>query len=276
MESALSLSHEFLKAHPLDATRILEGLRDEQTAAVLEKVPPPIASGVIGVMNPVLAASCLELMRGKRAAAIVAQLPAAVASLLLRRMGEVIRENIRREVPPDVSEPLKRLLKYPVGTAGSVMDPNVFVSLEDEAVKAVLKNLRNHPDQTMDYVYVVNRQHGFVGYNRIQELMKAPVDARMADIVRRDMGRLSPNMTDQAVLRHPGWHDFHAMPVVEENGLFLGAVGYSTLRRIEDDGEQVGGDRLGGAAGTALAELYGIGLSGLLRWAAAMMKRERT
>ena len=38
MDSAVSLSLEFIKGHPVDAARIFEGLKDEQAAAFLEGI----------------------------------------------------------------------------------------------------------------------------------------------------------------------------------------------------------------------------------------------
>ena len=276
MDSAVSLSLEFVKGHPVEGARLLEGLRDDQTAAFLEEIPPSVSAGIVGVMNPAAATSCLELMGTKVAAAIVAELPTGISARLLRRTGDAIQGAIQRELPPRVAEPLRRVLRYPEGSAGSLMDPNVVVAFEEDTVETVLETVRSRPDQTLDYVYVVNRQHRFVGVSRIQELMKAPPDARVSDIMRREIGRISPKMGRPGILTHPGWRNSHALPVVDETGVFLGAIGYLTLRRLQNDREPDTGSRIDGSAGAALGELYGIGLSGLLRWAASMMSREKS
>jgi hypothetical protein len=118
-------------------------------------------------------------------------------------------------------------------------------------------------------VYVLNRDQVFTGYTNLRELMLAEPNTQIASVMHTDMGHLSPKLNRTAILEHPDWHRFHALPVVNGKGVFLGALGYQTLRRLEHEESQ--GPRAESAreAGTALAELYRIGVVGLLKWVAS-------
>ena len=269
MDSDLLLSSQFIDSHPLDAARILEGLPIEDTADFLTQVSPRLAAAVVGGMDLMTAARCLEWMGAKQAAGIIANLRLEIASLLLRRSGERTRQAILEIMPRETAEPLRSVLDFPEGTAGSLMNPRVFTLFEDGYVKEALKQMRKQPEHLIYYVYVLNRDQVFTGYTNLSELMLADLNARISTVMRTDMGHLSPKLHRTAILEHPDWHRFHALPVVNGQGVFLGALGYQTLRRLEHEENQGFSPESAREAGTALAELYRIGVSGLLKWVAS-------
>jgi magnesium transporter len=269
MDSDLLISSRFIEEHPVDAARILERLPVEDSAAFLKEVSPRVAAAVVGLVDSMTAARYLEWMGVKQAADMLANLHLDVASLLLRRSDESTKEAILGSVPREVAEPLRSVLEFSEGTAGSLMDPRVFTLFEDGYVKEALKQMRKRPEHLIYYIYVLNRDQVFTGYTNLRELMLADPNVQIASVMHTDMGHLSPKLNRTAILEHPDWRRFHALPVVNGKGVFLGALGYQTLRRLEH--EENHGSRAESAteAGTALAELYRIGVVGLLKWVAS-------
>jgi Mg/Co/Ni transporter MgtE len=268
MDSDLLISSRFIDAHPVDAARILEPMPVEDTAYFLEEVSPRLAAAVMGLMDSMTAARCLELVAAKKATEIVANLPQQISPLLLRRCDERTRQVILETMPHEVAKPLRSVLDFAEGTAGALMDPRVFTLFEDGYVREALRHMRKRPKHLIYYVYVLNRDQVFTGYTDLRELMLADPGLQISSVMRTDMGHLSPRLNRAAILDHPDWHRFHALPVLNEKGVFLGALGYQTLRRLEHEENQ--GPRAESAreAGTALAELYQIGVAGLLKWVA--------
>jgi hypothetical protein len=64
------------------------------------------------------------------------------------------------------------------------------------------------------------------------------------------------------VLAHPGWKEVHALPVVDEQGAYLGALRYRTLRRLEEELLHRPGED--GDATAALGQLFATAATGLL------------
>jgi len=269
MNSDLLISSQFIDAHPVDAAGILEQLPIEDTAAFLEEVSPRVAAGVMERMDSMTAAKCLGRMGVNRAAGIVGSLRLEIASLLLRRSDDRTGQVILEAMPRDLAEPLRSVLDFPEGTAGSLMDPRVFTLFEDSYVKEAVKQLRKRPHHLIYYVYVLNRDQVFTGYTDLRELMLADPNLRISSAMQTDMGHLSPRLHRTAILVHPDWHRFHALPVLNEKGVFLGALGYQTLRRLQHEENRGPKGEPGTEAGTALAELYRIGVAGLLKWVAS-------
>ncbi len=269
MDSDLLISSRFIDTHPVDAARILERLQVEEASAFLREVSPPRAAAVVERMDSMTAARCVERMGEKQAAAVVGDLPLEIASLLLRRSEEGTRRAVLESMPRERAEPLRSVLDFPEGTAGSLMDPRVFTLFEDGYVNEAIKEVRKRPEHLIYYVYILSRDQVFRGYTNLRELMLADPNARLSSVMGTDMGFLTPKLHRKAILEHPGWRRFHALPVLNDKGVFLGALGYRTLRRLEQ--EEKGGSRAESAreAGTALAELYRIGVAGFLKWVAS-------
>ena len=276
MNHDLLLSVEFIKNHPLDAARILEQLQPEETASFFEEVSPSSAAGVMMLMDSILVSRCLGAMNNiKHSGAIIAELPLEIASLFLRKMEEKRKESVLETLPQDISEHLRLILRYPEGTAGALMDPEVFILPEDITVKEAIERFRKHPKHLIFYIYVVSREHTLVGQASIRDLLLSDQNAMISSIMQKNLKCLSPHLSSQSLLVHTGWQEFHALPVVDDRGLFLGAIGYRTIRRLIKDAEE---HRLGtpeNAAGKAMGELYWLGLFGLLRWAASAANPEK-
>jgi Mg/Co/Ni transporter MgtE len=271
MDADLVLSYEFIKAHPTDAARILERLSVEETAPFLRETPPSLAAGIVKAMDQMIATRCLELMEVEPARTIIAHLPLQIASLILRRMGS--RESIIKALPDDTSALLRLLLSYPVGTAGALMDPKVFTLLEEITVEEALKRFRKDWHHSIQYVFILNREQRLIGLINLCKLFISDQDLKVSTLVDTETTRILAGLSQEAIIAHPGWQQMEVLPVVDESGIFLGAIDYRTLRRLESDNQ----DRLRpkplNSTGSALAELYWVGLSGLIKGAASVVNR---
>ena len=232
MDTITMLSREFLKRHPLDAARILERQPVDDLAAFLEEAPVMPAAQVLTIMDTVTAEQCLEDMSDERCASIVGELTIEVAALYLRGMGESRREAVVRLMPSDLGYALTKVLHYPAGTVGSIMDPLVVTVPEDLSVKDLLKRFRNQEHHVLDYVYVIDRENVLTGHITLRDLMIAEQRSLISSVMRKNETIISPTSTIKSVSTHPAWSEVRALPVVDDKGIFLGAIEHRTLRRL--------------------------------------------
>jgi magnesium transporter len=264
METDHLLSQIFLEAHPPDAAVIMERLPAEEAAALFEKIPARIAAGVLERMAPSSAADCLTQLSPDRYALIATALPVDTTAALLRHLDPEQQDRLLVQAPPDISFLLRRLLQYPDGTAGALMDPRVLAFPEDITVGEALARVHRSPRHTHYYLYVIDRQQRFVGVLNLRELMLASPKELLASVMQSDVAKISADADQMSIVSHPAWRHFHALPVVDDQGIFLGVIRHETLRRIE---EQSATGRPGlGAFSTVLTlgELCWIGLTGVL------------
>ncbi len=261
METEQVLLGRFLSAHPSDAARLLEQLNLEQAAGILGSAPPRTAAEVLRRLAPLPASACLAAIEVERGCEITAALPVEISLGLLRRMDASKRQSLLDGLPPKVQARLQLLLRYPEGTVGSLMDPLAEVLPDDITIGEGLKHARQASVHLYHYLYVVDRSQQLVGVLDVRELIRAPSDALVRSVMKQEVTSVYAHAGAQSVLVHPAWREYYALPVVDEKGLFVGALRFSVLRQI---GELGAPTTTGVDALVALGELYWVGMSRLL------------
>lgn len=262
------LGRAFLELHPARAAMTLEQIPVADAAAVLAAVPARPAAMVVRDMTVPFAADCLTHLAVGEAAAIAAELSADDVAAVVRAMEPARRDALLAALPPDSRDPLARVLSYPEGTAGAVMDPSIFQLPDDVLVADARGRLMRAARDLLYYIYIVDRQHRLVGVLDVPELMLARPRHPVSAAMHRDVNRLSVWLPVAQVREHPGWQSFHAMPVVDDEERLLGAVRYQTLRRLEREASGRGPDSVQLTTG-ALAELFQLGTTGFVAGIAA-------
>ncbi len=272
MDIEYALSLEFMNDHPVESARVLETLHPSQVAGFLKDIPPLSALGPLMAMEMHAAAAGLAILPSEKAGNILERMPIEAASVLLRRMDGEIRAKILQTLAPKDRDPLARLLEYSEGTAGSLMDSKAFSLPEDTPVEEALRRLRLHPDHIVDFLYVVDRKQMLRGVVSLRSLILAEGNDTVGSLAELPVRPIPPTAEKRTIVEHPGWKILHELPVALESGLFLGAIDYRTLRRLEGDLERQSAPEPAREAGGALGELYWLGLSGLLKGAAALVE----
>lgn len=264
MKAQKLLAENFVEDHPADAALIIERLAPETAAAYLDGLAPRFAAAVLQNIATANGGECLTRLSPARCGQVVSVMPLDRSAVLLRRLEEERREHVLRQLPVNLSVILERLLRYPENSAGALMDPLVLALSEDLTAREALTRVRRAPRHALYYLYIVDRAQKLVGVVNLRELMLASPRDILSAVMRREVIRIAALTDHVTIVEHPGWRDVHALPVVDERGLFLGALRYETLRRLEDENKAQPG--AGGAlsAMLTLGELWWLGLAGVL------------
>jgi magnesium transporter len=233
MEVEARLASLLMETHPDDAAGALEGMPVEQAAAAIGAVPEDLAARVVGRMQVARAADCLRYCSEDGAAKILAAIPVQTAILILRQLDPQDRERLFGRMEAKEVERLRRVMAYPAGTAGALMDTAVVAFPEDVPVGEILRRARRQPQKMLYYVYVTDRDQKLLGVLTLRELMHAPPGRSVGEIGRRPVKSLRVDDPQAVVLGNPAWKTHHALPVVDDSGVLAGVLRYDTLRRLE-------------------------------------------
>ena len=150
MTNEQRLTYEFIKAYPEGGARILERLKSQDVASFLMEAPPELSANVFGFMNPMTASHCLERIGPRKSTKIIENISLDNAAILLRRMSEGFRNSLLESISPTLSEPLRRVLKFPEETAGALMDPLVPTVPGDFSIEEVLRHIQKSGNKEID------------------------------------------------------------------------------------------------------------------------------
>jgi len=119
------------------------------------------------------------------------------------------------------------LLAYAEDDAGGLMNPR-YARLRpdmsvDEAASYLRRQAREHAE-TMYYVYVLDQEQKLLGVVSVRDLLMAPQDRKVRDIMRTDVVTAPEDLDQEALSQLFAEHDFIAMPVVDAQGHMKGIV----------------------------------------------------
>lgn len=260
MDGHTQIAMRFLEEHPDESARILEGLELSRSVALLGGSPPELAARVLARMAPGTAGSCLEALLSENAGPIADALAPEVAATLARRMESDPRSRLLDEMSPEAAERVARLLRHPVSSAGALMNPRILAIPHDISVAEAVEWIRESSEKATAYVYVVDRDQRLVGVLNYRDLLLADRDEPLSGVMHRPVS-LRAGLAGAALLDHPAWRSYLALPVVDEAGVLVGALRAETLRQVQ---RGPGAPVQGVATALGMAEAFWIGLGRLL------------
>ena len=142
------------------------------------------------------------------------------------------------------------------------MDPDVLAFPVGLSAEAALQRIRGAPELARYNLYVVDTDQRLVGALTLRELLLADGSASLGELMVRDPLRVVASADRASVVSHPGWKKVHALPVVDEDGAFLGAIRYRVLRQLEE--QLLARSHEDADAGLALGQLIAAGARGIL------------
>lgn len=257
------LARAFLEEHPREAARALERMAAADRAEIV-RAAPEAAADALAAMIESAAAECLMLLSDEEAAPVLDQLEPEIAIAILRRMPPDDARRLIAALPDSKREALDRILRYPEETAGAVMDPLALALPHDITAGEARVRLRREPHGLLYYLYVVDRDGALLGVLDIPELMRARARDPITTAMNAPVEHIPAWTPSSAIRAHPGWRSFHALPVTDEAGRFVGAVRYQTLRRLEEEAGERSAAAPPGITVGALGELFHLGLAGFV------------
>ena len=204
-----------------DARRneVAAALSDRRLADVLEELPEHDQVEIIAGLERERAADVLERMDPDDAADLLAELPQVEQRVLLDLM------------EPEEAAPVRQLLSYDPGTAGSMMTSEPVILTPDTTVAEALAHIRE-PELSpavAAQVFVARAPSAtptgkYLGMVYFQRLLREPPSSILGGIVDNDLEPLRPETPLVEITKRMATYDLVALPVVDPARRLLGAV----------------------------------------------------
>ena len=225
----LTIPHDKIaRLHPADiaelveelaypqASEVLASLEDTIAADTVEELEPSMSTAIISSLSPEDAADILEEMDPDDAADLLGELPAEQAQGLLK------------EMEADEAAQVQKLLTYPEDSAGGMMTTDFVTMPEYLTARQAIARLRQQKDlpDEIYYLYVVDHEINgrLTGVLTLRHLVTAPPDARLNDIMIRDVVKAHATDPADEVARTIAHYNLLSLPVVDEADRLVGVV----------------------------------------------------
>ncbi len=198
-------------------------LRSGERAELLQRIPDGAALRVLELADSTTVASSIALVERNRARTLLAALQPDEAADIARRLTPDHRTSLFSGLGNE--EEVQRLLMYPEGTAGALMNTR-YVSVPEVITVARALDLVRQAGraESIYYIYVVDSSGRLVGTLSVRNLLVASPRAMVRDIATRRIVNVSLGAASEEIVREFQTHKFLALPVVDERERLVGVV----------------------------------------------------
>ncbi len=222
----LPLVEKFIENDPETASRIFEGLPQEDVAGVFQSLPPALAVRMIRHLQISFASALLKDVDDRFLGDIVSRLDPQLASSILMHLPVDARERMSAQIAGKLKDQIRELLEYPEESVGRIMTTD-FLSfdkkvLAQEAIEKIrLLAKKRYP---LSYAYVTDEENRLVGVLNMRDLMIAQPDKRLEDISRKDVFSIHCFQSIQEAANELSRRKYFAAPVVDSENHMLGLI----------------------------------------------------
>ena len=207
-----------------DRLDLLVQLGPEEAAHLVERLPEGQAAELVSALAPA------------QAAAVVHELPSNEQADLLQDLdperGEAILAELNQLDPEEAAE-VRLLRAYPPDVAGGLMATEILTFSAGWTVAQVVEDMRanaeTYADYEVQYAYAVGEGDVLVGVLRLRDLLLAPSEARVDEIMISDPALVRDDTPLEDLAEAFSRHRYLGMPVVDPAGRVLGVLRRAAL-----------------------------------------------
>jgi magnesium transporter len=219
-----ALNHRFLSRHPAEAAGHLEGMDPTPAAGLLAAEGPAAAASVWQHLTPGRAGELLAILGDSdRNAHLYAMEPARAARLLATLELDTCQAFLDR-LDPGLGRELSRLLEYPAGSAGQLMDPRVPAFPEELPVGEALARLRTLPGGPVATVFLKDADGRLSGQVDLRDLALAGERQILGELAGAVTGAVSEFTPRDEVVDRLEQGGEGGLPVVDFGGQLVGVL----------------------------------------------------
>ena len=214
------------KLHPADIADIVEELGAKERRAVFETLTEEIAADTLEEMELEDQVSVIEHMDAERASDILEEMPPDEVADILTELPEDRAQQILGLMEKEEAEDVQELLAYEEDTAGGLVTTEYVAVPDTLTAQETIDTLRRmEPDtESIYYVFVVDPEEHLQGVLSLRDLIVAPPDKPIREIMMRDVVTVRLEDGQKEVAAVLSKYNLLAVPVVDDEFRLQGVV----------------------------------------------------
>ncbi|MBS3751354.1 MAG: magnesium transporter [Anaerolineales bacterium] len=225
----------FRKLHPADRGKIFRELKSSQQKGFLLNLEIEEIADLFDELDDQETFSAAQVLPLPFLADVVDDMDPDEAADLL---GDLSGQDVRRTISlMDEPEDVLPLLRYPDETAGGRMTTDYLVLKPDEDTHHAIEYLREMEleSDVPYYLFVVENDGTLVGVTGLRELVYAPPDHLIRDIMNKHVISIEAMRDQEEAARLMIHYDLAALPVVTKKGRLIGVISHDDILDVMDD-----------------------------------------
>lgn len=169
-------------------------------------------------------------------AELVTAMPSDERADLFNLLDDNVRHALFKRLAREEREDLRRLASYEEGTGGAIMSSDYASIPQHLSAARAMEILRDTaPDkETIYQCYVVDEGHRLLGAVSLRELMMAPANRKVADLMVRELVSARVDEPQEEVAKLISRYDLLALPIIDADDKLVGIVTYDDAMDVAE------------------------------------------
>jgi magnesium transporter len=229
----------FLLEHPAQAADVIDGFGRADAVELLGEHEADTLASVWGHLSPARIDEVVPALPEKLLKQALHALDPGVLAVSLPRISDDSRDRCLALLPRRAEAEVRRLMDYPPGSAGRVMDSRIPSFRGEQTAGVTLEQLRQSKPKDLRQIFIVDSERRLTGTVDIQDLMIAEPTDLLKEIARAPSAAVSPFDDREEVAER--LRDYHAdvLPVIDIHGRLIGAIRHEALLKTLEEAASV-------------------------------------
>jgi magnesium transporter len=223
----LRISREKLQEiHPADLAQIMDDLDRDERVELMTTLTNTDAAEALAEAEPEVQSDTVKSLPSELAADIIEAMPPDDATDILSDLRPEKAGEIISLMASHKAEAVRRLLKHPEGTAGSIMTTEFIALPETLTVDQAIQQLRAlaPKEEQAYYLHVVDAEGRLIGILSIRALIISQPERPIAEIMSEEVISVSVNDSVETVAAALRKYNLMALPVLGDSNRLVGTV----------------------------------------------------
>jgi len=220
------IAHALEKIHPSELSFLFSELNEVETEKLINSLFLISKAGpALREIPEFLLPDILETIEDVKLTAMLSRMESDDLLFFLHRVPESRRQTLIDGLSSSQRERIERLLLYPANSAGCAMSTHVITVRDDMTLQEAIEHLRK--DQGIHgafYIYVVDEANRLVGVQSLRQLVLAPPETKIRDVMDRTVRSVLATEDQEKVAQIVGQYNLLAIPIVNEQQELVGVI----------------------------------------------------
>ncbi len=212
--------------HPADLAEILSDLTRQDGSKILETLDIETLADTLEEVEPDFQASLIQQMPDDRVADVLEEMAPDEAADLLAELPQDRKHELLDLMEVDEAEDVRKLLTFPVDSAGGIMNTEYFIVPAFFTASQVIERLRETAPEaeTIFYIYVADQDEHLLGVFSLRQLVLAQPDTLVIDFMEKRLVTVNLMDSQEDCAQVIAKYNLLAVPVVDEQKRMHGIV----------------------------------------------------
>lgn len=224
----VEISRMFKTMLPADIAEVIdnEEFDEKQRTLLFRLLPKDVAAEVFVEMDSDNQQQLIDVFNDNELHQMLDELFIDDTVDIIEEMPANVVRRIIKNCTPEARTAINKILEYPSDSAGSIMTPEYIALRKDMTVAQAFQYIRKVglDSETIYTCYVVTNDRKLLGVVTVRELLLAPEDKLIGDIMSENVVYAETTADKEDVAKLFDKYDFPAFPVVDREKRLVGIV----------------------------------------------------